>query len=490
MTDRGERIRELEEVSRRLEPDADGRARLRDAVVDYSEGFLRHIDELRAFETDRSAVEELRDTPIGDEGRPVDELLSLLRRSVDTPGLNPASGGHLAYIPGGGLYASALGDYLAAVTNRYAGVRFTGPGAVEMENMLLDWMAGLVGYPEEAAGNLASGGSIANLVAVVTAREARELEPASCGEAVVYVSEQTHHCIDKALRIAGLGGSVKRVVPVDDRYRMDPAALEEAVERDRRSGLRPWMVVGSAGTTDVGAVDPLEEIGGVADRHGLWYHVDAAYGGFFALCDSCRDLLSGMARSDSVVLDPHKGLFLPYGTGAVLVKDRAALHRAHHYRADYMQDIQQAEAGRVESPAELSPELSKHFRGLRLWLPLLVHGVEPFRAALEEKRLLALRFWQRAQERGFEVGPRPELSVAAVRWRPESGADPDAFNEALVDAVREDGRVFLSSTTLDGRFVIRMAALSFRTHVETVDLALEILCEKARDLEEAGLSAA
>ncbi len=490
MTERIRRIRELEEVSRRLEPDAAERARMRDAVVDYSEDFLRHLDELEAFQTDRSAVEQLRETRIREEGREIDELLSVLRRAVDTPGLNPASGGHLAYIPGGGLYPSALGDYLAAVTNRYAGIQFTGPGAVEMENMLLDWMAALVGYPEGAGGNLTSGGSIANLVAVVTAREDRELDPESYRDVVVYVSEQTHHCVDKALRIAGLGESVKRIVPVDDRYRMDPGALEEAVERDRRSGLRPWMVVGSAGTTDVGAVDPLEEIGDVAERCGLWFHVDAAYGGFFALCDSCRELLSGMARSDSLVLDPHKGLFLPYGTGAVLVKDRSALHRAHRYRADYMQDVLEAEAGRVESPAELSPELTKHFRGLRLWLPLLLYGVEPFRAALEEKRLLARRFWERGRERGFEVGPEPELSVAAVRWLPESGADPDDFNEALVDAVREDGRVFLSSTRLDGHFVIRMAALAFRTHVDTVDLALEILSEKARELEETGLSAA
>lgn len=490
MTERIQRIRELEEVSRRLEPDAGERARIRDAVVEYSEDFLRNIDELPAFESDRSGVDALRETPVREEGREIGDLLSVLRGSVDTPGLNPASGGHLAYIPGGGLYPSALGDYLAAVTNRYAGIQFTGPGAVEMENMLLDWMSELVGYPEDAGGNLTSGGSIANLVAVVTAREERGLEPESYGDAVVYVSEQTHHCVDKALRIAGLGESVKRVVPVDDRYRMDPGALEEAVERDRRSGLLPWMVVGSAGTTDVGAVDPLEEIGDVADRHGLWFHVDAAYGGFFVLCDSCRELLSGMNRSDSVVLDPHKGLFLPYGSGAVLVRDRAALRRAHRYRASYMQDVLEAEAGQVESPAELSPELTKHFRGLRLWLPLLLHGVEPFRAALEEKRLLARRFWERARERGFEVGPEPELSVAAVRWVPESGADPDAFNEALVEAVREDGRVFLSSTTLDGRFVIRMAALAFRTHVERVDLALEILCEKARELEESELSAA
>lgn len=472
-----ERIRELERAGRPLDPDAPRRAGLLEAAASYAERFLERIDELDAFEIDEVGARALREAPFAEEGAPVEPILALLRSAVDTPGLNPASGGHLGYIPGGGLYASALGDYLAAVTNRYAGIRFASPGAVEMENLCLDWMGDLVGYPADAAGNLASGGSVANLIALVTARDARGLKARDYERAVVYLSEQTHHCVEKALRVAGMGECVLRRVPLDERYRIRPDALDALVDEDRAAGLVPWTVIASAGTTDVGAIDPLDAIGDVAERHGLWYHVDAAYGGFFALVDEIRPRLRGMSRSDSIVLDPHKGLFLPYGTGAVLVKDREALFRAHRYQAAYMQDALAGGPGGGLSPADLSPELSKHFRGLRLWLPLKLHGLAPFRACLEEKLLLTRYFHDRVEGLGFETGPEPELSVATYRWMPDE-EDDDAFNRELVEAIHRDGRVFVSSTILDGRFTLRMAALAFRTHLETVDLLLEILAEE------------
>jgi glutamate/tyrosine decarboxylase-like PLP-dependent enzyme len=411
----------------------------------------------------------------------MDDLLTLLRETVTEPGLNPASGGHMGYIPGGGLYSAALGDYLAAVTNEYAGVSFAGPGAVKMENMLLEWMAGVVGYPSDSGGNLASGGSIATLIAIVTARDSKGLEPRDFDRAVVYLSEHAHHCLDKALRVSGLGSTVRRTIPLDDRYRMVPEELEQAITRDRAEGLLPWLVIASAGTTDVGAIDPLEEIGEIARDNDLWFHVDGAYGAFFALCEECKPSLAGMASSDSVVMDPHKGLFLPYGVGAVLVKDRAALHRSHYYQAHYMQDALGEEARVIDSPAEYSPELTKHFRGLRCWLPLKLHGVAPFRACLEEKLALTRYFHQRVSELGFEVGPDPELSVSTYRWVPERG-DPDAFNRALIDAIHKDGRVFLSSSRLDGKFILRFAALSFRTHLDTVDETLGMLKDKVTEL--------
>jgi glutamate/tyrosine decarboxylase-like PLP-dependent enzyme len=473
-----EQIRELEAISRRLEPDPQDRRRVGEAVVDYAEQFLMRLPHLKTYEINKEKAKDLRNSPISEEPAEIDELLQLFEDCVVEPGLNPASGGHLAYIPGGGIYYSSLGDYLAAVTNRYAGVRFAGPGAVEMENMLLDWMAGLVGYPEGSGGNLASGGSIANLIGIVTARDAHGLKPRDFDRAVVYLSEQAHHCIHKALRIAGLGECVMRYVPMDGCYRMIPAALESAIAEDRAAGLIPWLAIASAGTTDVGAIDPLEEIGSIAKANGLWYHIDAAYGGFFALVDECRPKLAGMELSNSIVLDPHKGLFLPYGTGAVLVKDREALYRAHYYQASYMQDILAEEALEIGSPAELSPELTKHFRGLRLWLPLKLHGVAPFRACLEEKLLLARYFYEEVQKLGFEVGPEPELSVATYRYVPESG-DANAFNQALVDEIHRDGRVFISSTMLDGKFVLRLAVLTFRSHLDTIDLLLEILEQKA-----------
>jgi glutamate/tyrosine decarboxylase-like PLP-dependent enzyme len=472
-----ERIRELEAVARRLEPGRETRAPVRDAVVAYGENFLDRLPQLKAYEIDKTAAKEIRESPIVDEGSSVNDLLALFEEAVVAPGLNPASGGHIAYIPGGGIYFSSLGDYLAAVTNRYAGVRFAGPGAVEMENMLLDWMADVIGYPEGAGGNLASGGSIANLIGIVTARDAYGLKARDFERAVVYVTRQVHHCVDKALRVAGVGECVRRYVSLDERYRMIPAELERAIAKDRGAGLIPWLVIASAGTTDVGAVDPLQEIGRIAESEGLWYHVDAAYGGFFALVDECRPKLAGMELSDSIVLDPHKGLFLPYGTGALLVKDVRALHRSHYYQAAYMQDTVAEESLELSSPAELSPELTKHFRGLRMWLPLKLHGVGPFRACLEEKLLLTRYFYEEVQKLGFEVGPEPELSVATYRWVPEVG-DADEFNRALVDEIHRDGRVFISSTMLEGCFVLRLAVLTFRTHLETIDLLLDVLREK------------
>ncbi len=477
-----DRIATLQRAARPLEPGASRRRALRDPVLAYGERFLRRVRDLPAFVEVENPAAGLLESPIGEDPIPVQDALALLGTEVDRPGLNPASGGHLAYVPGGGIYHGALGDYLAAVTNRYAGVFFTGPGPVRMENMLLEWMAGLVGYPADAGGNLASGGSIANLIAIATARDAHGLKGADFHRAVVYLTPHAHHCVDKALRIAGLGEAVRRYLPVDERHRMIPEALDATIAEDRARGLLPWLVIGSAGTTDTGAVDPLAAIAPIAKRAGCWFHVDAAYGGFFLLTEHGRTLLRGIEQSDSVVMDPHKSLFLPYGLGVVLVRDRQALMATHHYQANYMQDA--ARHASEISPADVSPELTKHFRALRLWLPLKLLGLGPFRAALEEKLLLARYFRNEVARLGFEVGPPPELSIVTYRWVPDQGlpSDPLAreaeltrINQGIVDAVRKDGRVFLSSTLLNDRFTLRLVALAFRTHRRSIDQALTLL---------------
>lgn len=470
-----EKLAQLETLSRRLEPDAELRSIVREQIVDYSETFLNEIESIDAYRMTEDRGIGLLDSPISEDGIGIETALSLISKNVDTPGLNPASGGHLAYIPGGGIYYSALGDYLSDVFNRYAGVFYASPGAVRMENMLIRWMCGLVGYPEQASGNLASGGSIANLIAIVTARDAKSVSAADIPRSVIYLSEQAHHSVDKAIRIAGLRECVVRYVPIDEQFRIIPAELSRLVDEDRASGLNPFLIVASAGTTDVGAIVPLAEIGEIASRSGLWYHVDAAYGGFFILTDEGREKLKGIEMSDSIVIDPHKGLFLPYGLGVVLVKDRDALQAAHFYTANYMQDA----AGSIDepSPAELSPELTKPFRGLRLWLPLKLHGIEPFRACLEEKLLLAKYFHSEVQKLGFECRLEPELSVVIYRYVPAIG-DANSFNKTLLESVVEDGRVFISSTVLDGNYTLRFACLAFRTHLRTVDTLLSVLKEK------------
>jgi aromatic-L-amino-acid decarboxylase len=476
------RLRQLERAGRPLEPGAGRRKRLRGAIVASTERFLRTIKTLKAYEETEDKGIGLLAWPISEHGIPIEAAIELLEHDVVRPGGNPASPGHLAYIPGGGLYHSALGDFLAAITNKYAGIFFTGPGAVRMENMLVRWVADLVGYPAAAAGTIASGGSIATLAAVATARDAHGLKGADFARAAVYLTSQAHHCIEKALRIAGLGEAQVRRVAMDERFRMRPEALAETIAADRARGLRPWLVIAAAGTTDTGAVDPLDQIATIAARERCWFHVDAAYGGFFLLTDEGRSALRGIERSDSVVLDPHKSLFLPYGSGMLIVRDAAPLLATHDYAGNYMQDALR-EPGEV-SPADVSPELTKHFRALRMWLPLVLLGTGPFRAALEEKLLLARYFHREIQALGFEVGPAPELSVVTFRWAPPGASVERAneLNQAIVDGVRRDGRVFLSSTMLDGRFTLRMVALSFRTHRRTIDLALRVLREQVAAL--------
>jgi glutamate/tyrosine decarboxylase-like PLP-dependent enzyme len=483
-------LRALERAARPLDPGTTRRRAMRNPVVAYSERFLRRIDTLKAFTVTADKGIGLLDSPIGEEPIPVDEALGLLHQHVDRPGLNPASAGHLAYVPGGGIFHASLGDYLAAVTNRYAGIFFTGPGPVRMENLLIRWMATLVGYPATAGGNLASGGSIASLVAIATARDARGLKAADFHRTVIYLTPQAHHCLEKALRIAGLAEAVVRYVDTDARYRMRPDRLGAMIAADRANGLDPWLVIASAGTTDVGAIDPLDAIADVAAAERLWFHVDAAYGGFFVLTETGRARLAGMERSDSLVMDPHKSLFLPYGLGVVLVKNGPAMMATHHYFANYMQDAQTSVD--ETSPADVSPELTKHFRALRMWLPLKLLGLKPFRAALDEKLLLARYFHREIAKLGFEVGPEPELSIVTYRWIPRRGlpeepaarkAAIDRFNERLIEAIRADGRVFLSSTVIDGNYTLRLVALSFRTHRRTIDLAITLLRENVERLE-------
>jgi len=481
-----ESLRGLESSSRMLDPDSETRDRLMEDVYRYASRYLDSVPQAPAYFSRPDLGIGMLDTEISEEGIGIDRVLELIDRHVDSVGINTTSGRFLGYIPGGGLFYSALGDFLAAVSNRYAGVFFASPGAARMENQLISWMGDVVGYPAGCQGYLASGGSIANLTAIVTARDEHGIEGALTSRAVVYLTEHAHHCIGKALNVVGLRSCIRRDVPVDASHRMIPAELESMIQSDRRAGLTPFLIIASAGTTNTGSVDPLEPIGQLAQSYGLWYHVDGAYGAFFALCPEGREVLKGLEMSDSLVMDPHKTMFLPYGTGALLVRDGGKLRASHASAAAYLQDT--AGDHQEVSPSDLSPELTKHFRGLRLWLPLQVVGVAPFRAALSEKIQLARYFHERMSEvDGFEMGSYPELSVATYRYVPKRG-DADAFNRALLKEIHADGRIFVTSTQINGRFSLRMAAVCFRTHLEDIEAAIETLTDTAHRLEATGTS--
>jgi glutamate/tyrosine decarboxylase-like PLP-dependent enzyme len=469
------RLEALAAASRPLEPDTAERAAMLRAVEAHVATYLDGLATAPAHVPgEATAAPAFPDRPV-----PIEQSLAFVADQIEGLGSTTASGRFMGYIPGGGLFSAALGDFLAAVSNKYAGFAPVAPGAVRLESACARWLAQVLGYPADAAGILTSGGSIANLSAIVAARDTLDPE----GGGAVYMAPTVHHCVDKALKIAGRGSAPRRMLPLDQGYRIDLGALEAALDQDRREGVRPWLVVASAGTVDTGSVDPLDGIADLCARYGAWFHVDGAYGGLFRLCPEGREVLAGMERSDTVAVDPHKTLFLPYGTGAVLARDGRSLRAAFSATADYIVPFAEHED---ISPAEMSPELTRHFRALRLWLSVQLAGVDAFRAAQSEKIGLARYMHARLAELpGWDPGQPPDLSVVAFRYRPDRG-DIDDFNARLTRRLQREGRIFFSDTRIHGRVHLRAAILSFRTHLEHIDEALDVLQHGAKALEAEG----
>jgi len=417
--------------------------------------------------------------PAPEQGTDFDSLLDFLMNEVIPVSINTPHPAYMGYIPGGGLYPSAVAEFIAAATNRFAGAWFAAPAEARLEANVLEWFSQWMGYPQSSRGILTSGGSLANFSGVVTAR--KHILGDDLNQGTIYASNQTHHCVMKVAGLAGIAERNIRLLEVDKSFRAIPDEFEKAIKEDMKHGMRPFLIVGNAGTTNTGAVDPLPELAEIAKKYGLWFHVDAAYGGFFNLCDEGKRKLKGIESSDSVVLDPHKGLFLPYGTGSLLVKEGELLRRTHMLTADYLQDYPTPE-GEVDA-SQYSPELTRSFRGLRVWLPLKLFGLRAFRENLAEKLELTQFMYTRfLEEPRFECISAPELSVIAFRYRPRTG-DVDSFNRKLLEKIVKSKKLFLSSTLLNGQFVIRVCILSFRTHQAEVEEAFEIIKRAARDLD-------
>jgi len=393
---------------------------------------------------------------------------------------NAAGPGYLAYIPGGGLFPSAVAAFVADAVNRYTGVAIAAPALVQLEANVLEWFRQWMGFPEGTRGLLTTGGSMASFSAIVAARE-RLLGP-DIRSGVLYASIEAHHCVTKAARLAGIFPDRVRLVAVDGERRMQVAEARAAIVRDQQAGLRPFLLVASAGTVNTGAIDPLGDLADLCAQHGLWLHVDGAYGGFFHLCPELHGALAGLSRADSLVLDPHKGLFLPYGMGALLVRDGEALRHAHAATAGYMPSVA---TGDAYDPSQYGPELSRDFRGLRVWLPLKLIGVERFRAALREKRQIALEAAVAvAAIPGLVVPSPPALSLFGFHVS-LPGASLDDENRAtreLLAAVNRRQHVMLTGTLIDDRFLGRMCVLSIRTRRERIAACLEDLRAEAKAL--------
>jgi aromatic-L-amino-acid/L-tryptophan decarboxylase len=428
-----------------------------------------------ATEFARTLVEPLPRT-----GTSYEELLDFLFDEAIPRSFTAAGPGYLAYVPGGGLFHSAVADLIADAVNRYVGVCAAAPALVQLEANVVRWFCEIVGLPRGSGGVLTSGGSLANFTGIVTARKA--MLPDDFLRGTLYCSKQVHHSFQKAANLAGFPYANIRELPVDEHFRVRIDALEEAIARDRRDGWTPFLIAGSAGTTGTGAVDDLEALARVAREQKLWFHVDGAYGALFMLTERGRSALKGIEQADSLILDPHKTLFLPFGTGAVLVRDARALHRAHSLHADYLPEMQQEDE--LVDFCEISPELSRDFRGLRVWLPLKLFGIQPFIEQLDEKLdLIDYAVSELRQIDGIKIVAPPQLTITAFRLVREE-EDLNALNRRLLERITAKQRVMLTPTTLDdGRFVIRMAIVSHRTHRDRVEMALADIRESVAELE-------
>ncbi|HET9722647.1 MAG TPA: aminotransferase class V-fold PLP-dependent enzyme [Actinomycetota bacterium] len=451
-----------------LDPSPEQMREMGGAAVAYVAEFFHGLDEAPASNTEGAwdLAHRLRAMPSEDGGL-FEEVLADVREAAANA-YEPAGPGYLAYIPGGGLFAAALGDFLALAVNRYVGLAAPSPAVVQIEENVARWMCSLFGWDEGSQGLLTSGGSVANFSAMVAARHAKLGE--EFGGGTYYVSEQAHASVTKAATLAGFTKRNVRIVPTDAELRMDPDALRRMVEEDLARGHRPFLVAPSAGTTNTGAIDPLDAVADVAEAHGMWMHVDAAYGGFFVLTERGRERFRGIERADSVTLDPHKGMFLPYGTGALVVRDGENLRQAHYEGAAYLQDL--ATAGELPNYSEYSAELSREWRGLRVWLPLKLHGVSAFRDALDEKLDLTQVLYEGLKAiPELELPWQPQLTVVPFRLR-----DGDAeANKRLLERINASKRVFLSSTLVHDDYTIRACIVVHRTHRDRIDECVEIV---------------
>ena len=458
---------------------------LRAAVDAVMERIKPHIDSLAkqpaayeggAEELARSLVEGLPES-----GTSLAEVLDLLFDKALPRSFNTAGPGYLAYIPGGGVPHTAVAELISNSINRYVGVWVAAPGLAQLEANVVRWFCGIVGYDSGSTGVLTSGGSLANFSAIVAAR--RNLLPDDFLAGTIYTSDQTHHSVSKAAVLAGFPADRIRAISSDECFRVCVDELRSTIATDRELGLVPFLIVGNAGTTNSGAVDDLESLADIATEAGMWLHVDAAYGGFFMLTERGRAAMRGIERSHSVTLDPHKGLFLPYGTGSLLVREGGALERAHSVFADYMPPMQEEDD--FIDFCQVSPELSRAFRGLRAWLLIKVNGIGPFRRNLDEKLDLALWATERLREiEGVEIVAEPQLSLLAFRLN-QPGLDKEGLNRLnleFLERINARRRVYLTPTTLDGLFTLRICILSFRTHLDRMEMAMEDIRNAASEV--------
>ncbi|MDR3670946.1 MAG: aspartate aminotransferase family protein [Holophaga sp.] len=451
---------------------------------------LDHVEHVRGRPVWRPIPEAVKNglrEPCPREPTPLAEVHQQFLRLVLPYGTGNVHPGFMGWVHGGGSVAGMLGEMLAAGLNANLGGREHMP--IEVERQILRWLAPLFGMPGEAGGLFVTGSSMANFMAILVARTGAlgpEVRPRGLAAMPVrlaaYASAAVHGCVRRGMEMAGLGGDALRQVAVDRDGRMDPDALLQAVRWDRAAGLRPFLVVATAGTVDTGAIDDLEAVAAIAQAERLWFHVDGAYGALAILAPGLAPRLAGIQRADSLALDFHKWGQVPYDAGYLLVRDGALQQRTFAAPAVYLGREARGLAAGSPWPCDFGPDLSRGFRALKVWFTLKVYGTERLGAVIAHTCALAQYLKARV-----EACPRLELmapvSLNIVCFRVR-GADPDRLNRRVVELLQESGRAAPSTTTLDGQLVIRAAIVNHRTQSRDIDALIAATLEIASHLLE------
>jgi aromatic-L-amino-acid decarboxylase len=397
--------------------------------------------------------------PPPDQPVPRDEIFAALQADVFPNIMNVGHPRFLAFVPVPSNFVSVMADALATGYNVFNGSWLGGSGAAALELAVVDWLRNWCGLPESAGGLFVSGGSIANLTAIVAARHAK-LKDRLEG-AVVYYSDQTHSSVDRAFRVAGFLQEQIRKIPSDDQFRLPIIELAQQIARDQAAGLRPFAIVANAGTTNTGAIDPLSEIAGLCSANDMWMHVDGAYGAAAALCDRGKTLLKGLDRADSLSLDPHKWLFQSMECGCVLLRDAEILKATYRIMPEYLADVHRNVA--EVNPCDYGIQLTRSFRALKLWMSIHYFGLDAFRAAMEHGLALAEFAEQKLRGiEGWEIVTPAQMGIVTFHI-------PGVDYQKLHDAMLEDGFALATSTVLKGRTVLRFCCINPRTTEDDIE---------------------
>ncbi|MFZ1009889.1 MAG: pyridoxal-dependent decarboxylase [Candidatus Sulfotelmatobacter sp.] len=378
----------------------------------------------------------------------------------------------------------ATADLLASVLNQNVTAWRSSPAAVTVEKIVVGWLARAVGCPN-LVGSLTGGGSLANLMGLAMAREAKHAanQDGMKSGGVVYASEEVHMSIPKSVALLGIGRSNLRLVATNESFRMIPGELEQTMRKDKEAGKIPIAVVATAGTVNTGAIDPLAEIADIAHRHGAWLHVDGAYGALAAM--AVPDRFEGLELADSLSLDPHKWLYQPLDAGCLLYRDAASAQKAFAHTGEYARALT---TDPVEGFAffEESLELSRRFRALKLWLSLRYHGFEAFRKAIQQDLKHAQRLARLFAERHeLELMAPVGLSVVCFRFRgADNGSEEklNRLNPAILKRVVERGQVYLSNASLRGKFCLRACIVNHRTTDADIDSVIAEVLASAKEV--------